>query len=284
MISLILLFLWSFFGWDVNAFCHERSNLPHLPWIVFYGEKAPAGAFDTFNPVVLQATAHPPIQPLLRQGKEVLGYVALTQTETSDPWYVKTKEKGIFIAEDVNWKTSWTVDIRQPYWKQLFLDEIVPYVLTQGFTGLLMDQADVAIALEQNDPVKYKGMQAALIDLINAIHLKFPEARLMLNRGYEILPQVGHVIAYELAETLYSSYDFQTKKYYVRPHKEFEWQLGVLNHALASFPHLVLFSLDYWNPDDQAMYKKIYAIERDAGMRPCISTIELNWIQPDAHK
>ena len=273
-------FLFLLFLLPLSLSCEKNTNVkqPVLPWIVYYGNEASSDPFASYNPIVFHHLSHPPLESLLKMNKEILGYIDLTETEETDNWFSVIKEKGFLIKENPNWPGSWIIDIRQNYWKEIVINQIIPYILNQGFTGLFFDQLDVAIDLENQDPKKFQGMTAAVIDLIQAIRKQFPRVRIMMNRAYEILPHVGNDIDYELAETLYTSYNFTTKQYYVRPAHEFEWQLSQLDAARASFPHLVIFSLDYWDPNDKKMYQEIYAKERQYCINPYVSTISLDSI------
>ncbi len=252
-----------------------------FPWIVYYNNQASTDAFEPYNPIVFEVYTHPELRPLLDKKKVVLGYVNLGEVDRPTPQFAKAKRAGLMIADNPDWPESVLVDIRKPAWKKMLMEEIIPDIFEKGFVGLFFDQLDVSLALEKEDPEYYGGMADAAIDLIKTIRRTFPDKILMLNRAYEILPAVGNDIDYELAETLYSQYDFKTEKYFVRSNEDYEWQLNKLNQAKKQFPHLVLFSLDYWDPSDKEMYVKIYSIERAHGLRPYVSTIELNRIIPE---
>lgn len=256
-------------------------NGPILPWVVYYGDQAPPDTFQSYNPIILDSAHHPALKSLLEDKKTVLGYLDLAEAEERLDWFAQIKEMGILINENPEFPGSWSIDIRNKLWSDFLLNKIIPDIFAEGFSGLFLDQVDVALALESQDPQKYKGMKEAAVNLIKAIRKKYPQKYLMLNRAYQILDQVGDEIDFELAETLYTSYNFKTKEYYVRPKEEFEWQLSQLNHARFLFPKLTVFSLDYWDPKDQEMYRKIYSIERAQGMRPYVSTPTLDKIYPE---
>jgi len=258
--------------------CTLFAKSMQFPWVVYYNDQEKPEAFSAYNPIVFDSDIHPLIQPLLAQHKEVLGYVNLGEVEEERSWFNQVKQAGILIRENPDWKGSWIVDIRQPAWKKILLAEVIPSILAQGFTGLFYDQLDVSIALEQEDPLKYKGMSSAAIDLVRSIRQRFPGKRVMMNRAYEILLRVGDAIDYALAESLYTSYNFEKKKYYIRTQEDYDWQLNYLNSARQAFPHLVIFSLDYWLPKEINMYKKIYSVERSHCLRPYVSTLLLDQI------
>lgn len=252
-----------------------------FPWIVYYNNLAPPDAFLPYNPIIFDSYHHPSMDILLEKQKEVLGYIDLGEASENDPWFDEVKERGILINLNPNWKGSWSVDIRNIFWKDLVINKIIPEILEKGFTGLFFDQLDVSLNLERQNPSLYKGMTEAAIDLVKAIRKFFPGRRLMLNRAYEILPMIGNDIDYVLAETLYTSYNFETKQYFIRPKNEFDWQLSQLNAARQKFPHLVIFSLDYWDSKDSENIKKIYAIERENCIRPYVSPVILDSVIPE---
>jgi uncharacterized protein (TIGR01370 family) len=249
-----------------------------FPWVVYYSDQAEAKDFEPYNPVILESDADAALVSSLAGKKDVLGYVNLGEAEEWRPWFKELKMQGLLVRENPNWKGSWIVDIRKPAWKNHILERAIPMVLAKGFNGLFYDQLDVVITLEQEDPVKYQGMIAAAIDLVKSIRQRFPGKKIMMNRAYEIIEQVGKAIDYELAESLYTDYDFENKTYSVRSQDAYDWQMNYLNKGRKNHPHLVIFSLDYWDPDDTEMYLKIYAIERKNCLRPYVSTISLDKI------
>ncbi len=244
------------------------AQAPH-PWLVYYNNEAPLSAFTPYDPIILQPAFHPALGPLLNQGKGLLGYVNAGEVSLEDSWFLEAKNKGLLLGENQNFPGSFAVDIRKEAWEELLLGTVIPHILDQGFTGIFLDQLDVALNL---------GMEEAAEHLIKKIREKFPKISIMLNRAYKILPKVGHLIDYELAETLYTSYDFKEKRYFIRPNDEFEWQLKEIDAARKKFPELLFFSLDYWNLKDQKMIEKIYKKEIAVGMRPYVSDILLNQI------
>lgn len=252
-----------------------------LSWMVYYNDEAPPEAFKDYNPIVFDSEHHPDLKPLLEEKKTVLGYLNVGEAEERQEWFSYVKERGLLYQENSDWPASWSIDIRDPFWTEFVLNTLIPEIVAAGFSGLFLDQLDVPLTLAQKKPEKFKGMREAAIKLVKAIRKKYPELSLMMNRAYEILPEVAMELNFELAETLYTNYNFKTKEASIRPEKEFEWQLEQLKRAKEINPELVIFSLDYWDPDDRPGVQKIYAIEREKGMRPYVSTPLLDKIYPE---
>jgi len=269
----ILFFLWGF------SAMYARENIH--PWVVYYSNKASIDAFESYNPILLDYETHPSLQPLLAMNKEIIGYVNIGEVEERNDCFDELKKENALINNNPDWPGSWSVDIRNQTWQNIILTRLIPDLLDQGFKGIFLDQIDVSLELENSNPKKYKGTTKAAIDLILAMREKFPKIKIWLNRAYEILPDVGHAIDYELAETLYTMYNFQTGKYSIRTKVGFDWQMDLLNKAKDQFPHLIVFSLEYWDPKDTKMYEKIYAMERKLGLRPYVTTPFLDKIIPE---
>ncbi len=100
----------------------------------------------------------------------------------------------------------------------------------------------------------------------------------MMNRGYELLPEVEGHIDILLAESFFTDYDFDTKVYSKVPSDLYQEQLLIIKAAKTRQPNLRVFTLDYWNPEDAKGIAQIYSEQRGNGFSPYVATIELDRI------
>lgn len=270
----LLIFLFPFLCFGTTC----KENLLYCNWLVYYSDKAPIKAFQAFDPIVLDSKYHPPLKPLQKMNKVLYGYISLGEVEQHRSYFKKAQEKDLLIEENPFWPGSYFVDVRDEQWARLLLDEVIPSLLTKGFQGLFIDTLDNPIYLEEKDPEKYEGMRSAAAQLVKLIHIYFPDVYLMINRAYLILPDVGDQIHAVLGESLYTDYDFETKTYSKVKHTLYLKQVQILQNFMKKFPHVEVYSLDYWDPKDFKTIQEIYAEERKNGFRPYVSTIELNEI------
>jgi polysaccharide biosynthesis protein PelA len=255
------------------------TKVNNLKWLVYYGiPEISEKELLPYDVLVLDSVNPPNIEPSLKRKKQVLGYLGLGEVNEQNPFFRMVKQKNLVIKESPYFAGSYFVDIRSEIFKDIVLNKMIPYIISKGFNGLFYDQLDVSLDYEMNDPKKYGGMKEAAIDLVKSIRKKYPDLKLMLNRAYEILPDVGNDVDYVLLETLYTSYNFDTKSYYVRTKVNFEHQLSIMNKAKKQFSDLQFFSLDYWESTDKKMIKRIYEIERSKGLIPYVATINLDVI------
>ena len=264
--SLLLLLSTTLFATDIENF------------VVYYSDKAQQSDFNKYSLIVFDSDSHPPLEALKEQGKIILGYISIGEIEKSR-WYFKQFDNDkILIKENADWKDSYYIDIRNKKWISFVVEELVPRLLNKKFSGVFLDTLDDSIELERKYPKRFKGMKKAAARMVKAIRLNYPQIKIMLNRAYEILPEVENDIDYELGESIYTDYDFKTKKYYFVNKKLYEEQVTVLKKAKKNNPKLQIFTLDYWDPNQNKTIEKIYNIERKNGFIPYVSTVDLNKI------
>lgn len=247
-------------------------------YLVYYAEKADFNELAKYNLLVFDSDKHPPLRPLQDRGKILLGYISLGEAENHRRHFKAVKAQGILGEENQYWKGSYYVDQRDPRWAKRVIEDLIPKILQKGFDGIFMDTLDNPAHMERTWPDKYGGMIQAGVNLVKAIRHHYPDIKIMMNRGYELLPQVAGDIDFEMAESLYADYNFETKTYRNTPHEDYQYQIRLLNKVKKMHPHLQIVSLDYWNPEDAQGIMKIYEIERQNGFVPYVATVELNRI------
>lgn len=264
----ICLFLIAFLS--QSAFSYTNS------FVVYYSDKLSSTDFEKYRTVVFDSDNHPDVKPLTAKGIDVLGYLSVGEIERYKWYFKKFKDTDSLIQENKNWTGSYIADIRNKEWIDFILTELIPKIIRSGFNGIFIDTMDSPLYMEETNPKKYKGMKEASIHLIMAIRHNYPELKIMINRAYQILPESAKYIDMELAESLYSDYNFNDKKYQIVPSSDYLDQLEILKEVKKNNPSLKIYSLDYWNKKDKVQIKKIYEVEEGNGFIPYVSTVTLD--------
>ena len=246
------------------------------PWAAYYADKVPLSSFDPYDLIVFDSQDHPQLKPLSDRGKTLLGYLSLGEIEKIRPYYRAVKSENLLLDENKNWPGSYFVDVRNKFWAKRVIEELIPQLLHKGFHGVFIDTLDNPIELERQDPEKFKGMRDASVTLIKAIRYHYPQIPIMINRAFEILPELGEHITMVLGESMYSSYDFTNKKYKKVNENDYRDLVSKLQNFKKSFPKIRVMSLDYWNPEESDEIKKIYNIQRANGFEPFVSVLKLD--------
>ncbi len=266
--------------WGCLACLSAEINAPKK-WLLFYGEKAPFEVLSNYQLLVLESHNHPPLAGLIEQRIPVLGYLSLGEVGSERPYFDQLKQDKLFLGENPHWKGSHFVDLRDRRWITLVIEKLVPAILFQRFDGIFIDTLDNAGFLEQQDGFHHSGMKTAAINLIKAIRLHYPHIKIMVNRAYDLLPDLLPYIDMVLGESMYSTYNFETKKYELVAPEVYQERVKFLKKMQSEKPALEVYTLDYWNLEDTKKIKEIYKFERNNGFNPYVATIELDTIVPE---
>jgi uncharacterized protein (TIGR01370 family) len=246
-------------------------------WAVYYGEALPAESFLPYDLVVFDSIKHPPLRPLQNRDKTLLGYLSVGEAETYRQDFDKVQSLGVLLGENKDWPGHYVVDIRNPKWTKYLIEEKIPQILFQRFDGIMLDTIESAVTLEMNNPQKYAGMKAAAVQLLRAIRMHYPDIKIMLNRGFDVLPHLADQIDMVLAESiLVNAADPQKPVFF--PDAVYDELTGVIREAQAVNPKLKVYALDYWLTGEKDTVKTIYERHRANGFIPYVSTVDLQQV------
>lgn len=252
----------------------QRALSPYPKWAVYYNNQEAPEAFSAYNLLVLDDTYHPDLSLLKKQRITTLGYVSISEVRPEQAHYQALLEDGHIVRENEQWNSG-MIDIRQKAWQETLINEVIPSVLEKGFDGIMLDTADSALELEEADKERYQYTTEALIYLIKMIRYTYPNIKIMINRGFEILPEVGESIDYVLAESILSEHNHETGESRLFPDDVYKRYAEMLHLLQQKFPHLRIYTLDYWPSDDKSGKKKLYDMQRLQGFIPYVSTPDL---------
>lgn len=251
-----------------------------IRWTVFYGVAADEAVLAAYDIVVLDPAFQGSISAVAGSGARVCGYLSLGEIRTADPSFAFL-DGAALLPENPDWPGTRRVDVRDPSWRSLVLDRQIPSLVSQGFTGLMFDTLDTPPYLEQLDPVRFRGMREAAVDLVRTIRARWPQMMLIMNRGYAILPDLVQHVDAVIAESLMTSPDPKTGGEIWVDRDQLELQLTLLKPAANRRPPLPILSLDYWDPNDTNTLAEIYRRERALGHHPYVATRLLDRIVPE---
>ncbi|MGE0590973.1 MAG: endo alpha-1,4 polygalactosaminidase [Vicinamibacterales bacterium] len=257
--------VWLLAGGGVRAEAAER-------WVVCY--TAAPSPFDlaAYDVVVLDGDVHPPLGPIVDRGRTALAYLSLTQLGRGRDVFAALDAAGVVLDAHPVWGDAHYLDFRRPEWTRTVIEDLVPRMLSAGFTGLFLDTLDDAAFLEGQDPVRYRGMREAAVRLVQTIRQHYPDVVLMVNRGYDLMPDIAGSIDIVLGESVLTTFEPTTKAYARVAPADAAWQVSALRRARARNPRLQVFTLDYWDPADREGIRRLYAEQRANGFVPYVAT------------
>jgi uncharacterized protein (TIGR01370 family) len=253
---------------------------PRRDFAVYYAA-ADDPALADFDLLVLDSDAHPPLAAIAERAARrptVLGYLALAEVDGGRSHEGWVRQRGLLLGNNPDWPGASYIDLRAASWHRHVVEVLVPRILAAGFDGVFLDTLDDAEEHERRDAKRFKGMKTAAIALVRAIRARFPGARLMMNRGFALLPALAGSLDMALGESLLATYDFAAGTHGWAPDGDYREAVALLHGARRRHPELTLYTLDYCDPADGAAIARIYATQRANGFLPYAATIALDRI------
>ena len=266
-------------GWRPRA--RALAAPARFDWGIDYGAQTDPALARAYRLLVLEPGHARPIAPLRGVGSELLGYVSFGEVEKTRPYFDTLLSAGALGEANPNWPDARMADLRHPRWRDTLLDVEIPAILAKGYDGIFIDTMDNAEAMQLRQPQTSADMVAAGAALIAAVRARFPKIRIMLNRGYAILPAAAPAIDMVLGEAMASRWNFARQRYEMTSAADWAWQADRLRAAQSRNPALRLMTLDYWSPDDRRTVAELYARERAAGFSPYVATLALDRLLPE---
>ncbi len=256
-----------------------KPSAPLARWAVYYDTKLPAEHFSGLDMVVFDGRYHPDIKPL--KGKTtVLAYVSMGEVHDDATEKTLLEERGAIVDTNSTWG-SHVVDLHSKKWKKIVLST-VDKAIKDGFDGVMLDTVDSPLywASQQSEEA-HESMQIAAVSLIRDIRVRHPNIRIMLNRGFEILPVASRYLDYALAESILTKKDNSSGQFSFFPPRTYADAVAQLHRSVARAEHLQLFTLDYWDVDDVNGLERIYAAQRASGFIPYVTSQDLRQFTPE---
>jgi hypothetical protein len=242
-----------------------RASAPSVAF--FYGTPVPVAELRRFDWVVVQPDHLDAagLADLEGAGVQLFAYLSLGEAAPGsiDPGWVLGRNDG--------WG-SVVVDLTAAGWRDRVLLR-VDALRQSGYRGLFLDTLDSYLRV-------LRGAQAhraarALAGLVRDIHERHPDLKLFLNRGFEILDEVGWAASGLAAESLLFGWDPSAKRYVPVREADREWLRARLEEVRDRFGIPVVV-VDYLPPARRDEARR--AAERIAAMGfvPWISTPALD--------
>lgn len=245
-------------------------------WAVYYGSELPAGRFAEYDLVVLDGEYAAPLAVLNAQGKTVLGYISFGEGETYRSYYKDLKAKKIFLRKNPQWKGHIVIDVRKNEWKDYLINTLIPTVLARGFGGVMFDTVDSPLDIGARTEAEKQEMAQASIALLCEVRSMFPNIKIMINRGFDILPEAAPCIDMLMGESTRTDLQLESKKTpRLLSDEEYASYVDVMKRAQLANPALKIYTLDYWPQTDPEGIRKIYTTQRSNGFIPYVSTMDL---------
>ncbi|HEU4620703.1 MAG TPA: endo alpha-1,4 polygalactosaminidase, partial [Burkholderiaceae bacterium] len=257
--------------WPVHA-----SPPPALRDVaLFYGEQPPLDELRVFDVVVVDPDHDVDPRAYSRRNGDrsrLYAYVSVGEANPARGYFQAMKPQW-FAASNPAFGTR-VIDQTAPGWNEFFLDRIVAPLVERGFQGLFLDTLDSYQLLAKTDTQRAE-QERAMVGLIRALRARYPELRLIFNRGFEILPEVAEHVQAVAAESLMRGWNPVTNTYRPVPETDRAWLRAKLAEA-AKLTGRPSIAIDYVAPEDRVLARDTAKQIVAAGFIPWVTNASLN--------
>jgi uncharacterized protein (TIGR01370 family) len=234
---------------------------------LFYGANPPWDELHAFDVVVVEPE-HVPDPAAHATGKTALfAYVSLGET-SPERTYLKDVPEGWKLGQNSEWG-SVVLDQAQPAWPAFVAERVIKPLWDAGYRGFFLDTLDSYQKFSNTDADR-KRQQTGLVAVMREIKHRYPDARLILNRGFELLPQVHADIFAVAAESLFQGWNQSRKGYNEVPPGDREWLLGQLKRVVQEYG-LPVLAIDYVAPSNRSLARETASKIQDLGFIPWVT-------------
>jgi len=250
----------------------SQNPAPNIAF--FYGHSLPLQALQNFDQIVVQPgqVNAAQRQQLHQAGVQLLAYVSIGEIADDAAQHKKLKKDWIG-GTNPNWNSS-VLDVRKAEVGRFLWQSYIRPVMKAGYQGVFLDTLDSYQLISKTAQQRH-AYEQGLVRIIKNIKNRWPQAIIILNRGFEIIPRVARQINGVVAESLFSAFDGDKKGYSTVSKVDRDWLIAALRRIQKTY-HLPITVLDYL-PDNRwqeaaTLVKKIEAL----GFTPWVSDGHLN--------
>ena len=240
----------------------------------FYGRPAPVDLLSHFKQVVVEPENMDNLDQLKAKGTEVFAYISVGEINPSRSWYSEIPQSW-FLGNNKGWGSS-IVDLTQQGWRDYLINNHMTRLWKEGYRGFFLDTLD-SYQIATVDSNGRLIQEKALSQLIKRMHQHFPGIKLIFNRGFEILPEVGQYAVALAAESLFQSWDQSKQSYSEVSEPDRAWLLEKLREARDQYG-LQIIVIDYVDPKQRELARKTAKQISDLDFTPWVANPGLDII------
>ncbi len=268
MIRYYLAILLVLLGLSASAQVHSEQAAafyygPQIPWHTLSIYDFPVVEPDQANGV-----------PSAFRSQRFYAYVSLGEVLASRPYFANLKPEWL-LGENPDWG-SHIFDLSSRELRDFLVAQVIAPLWEQGYQGFFFDTLD-SYQLVANTPEKRQQQRQGLAALINQIARRYPQARFIFNRGFELMPLVDAPVDAIAAESLYQRWEAGKQRYAPVPEEDRQWLLNQFA-AMRDQYQVETIAIDYAPPAEREQARELAGKIAGHGVIPWVTNPELDML------
>ncbi|MBE0491337.1 MAG: endo alpha-1,4 polygalactosaminidase [Sulfurospirillum sp.] len=203
--------------------------------------------------------------------EKIYAYVSIGETDKHIKGY-QNIQKNWILAENKAWMSE-VLDIKNKEYQEYLFKEMIEPRIKEGFKNFFFDTLD-SYQLASSTKEEREANEKALASFINLFHQKYPDVKLIINRGFEIIADVHEAIEAVLFESYYMGIGGEKLAYKEVSDEDRVW-LDIHINKIKSYG-IDVISLEYLDPKDMDKAPAIIEKVQLKGMIPYVAKRELD--------
>ncbi|ORC49419.1 hypothetical protein B2G74_15510 [Burkholderia sp. A27] len=254
----------------LSSVAHERASADAgvAPSIaLFYGAQPPVSRLREFDVAVIEPDSG--FEPLRHKSARTawFAYVSVGEVTPQRSYYAAIP-KAWLVGDNAVWGAT-VIDQDAADWPAFYVEHAIAPLWKKGYRGFFLDTLDSYRLVAKTEATRAR-QERGLVAVVRAIKARFPRARLIFNRGFEILPQVHSLVSAVAFESLYRGWDQAGQRYTEIAPADREWLLGQAK-AIREQYRLPVLAIDYCAPADDACATQTASRISAAGIVPYVT-------------
>ncbi len=257
------------------ASAHSAGPAPGIPTFAFYyGRDIPWEVLGGFDIAVVEPgnVGAAGWSHRLNPNTTVAAYIAVGEVHPTRSYFKQMRPEWT-LGENKDWG-SIVVDQAAPGWSAFYLAQVIKPLWLQGYRAFFLDTLD-SFYLVAKTPDAQKKQIAGMVNLVREIKRAYPDAKLIFNRGFEMLPEVNTLAYAVAAESLFQGWDAGQKKHREVPAADRDWILAQLRKCQTDYK-LHAIAIDYVPQNNRALARETAKKIKALGIIPWVTNPALD--------
>ena len=254
---------------------HSKDTMSAASIVFYYGDQPASQNLERFDMAVIDPDTN--FQPDQDVGTRWFAYVSLGEASRFRDYYKDIPQSWI-VGYNREWRSD-VIDQTAEGWPDFVVENIIAPLWQRGYTGFFLDTLDSYQLIARDDRDR-KDHRAGLVSVIRAIKQRFPEAKLIQNRGFELLPETHQQVDAVAFESLFQGWSEAKGQYVDVPENDRQWLLDRVREVRQTYG-LPVIAIDYCSPSQRACSKQTIKKIRALGLIPYVGDGRLQQVNDD---
>ncbi|HHJ20176.1 MAG TPA: hypothetical protein ENJ84_10215, partial [Gammaproteobacteria bacterium] len=241
----------------------------------YYADNPPVDILSQFDWVILESENISTTQRVSVQqnGAKTFAYLSIGEANRHRSWWKQVKSDWI-LGENTTWDSA-IMDLTHPGWQQFVLQR-AQKLWQAGYRGFFLDTMD-SYLIQSTNKADQQKQQAALVQLVHRLKQQLPNALIITNRGFEVIPDIARDIDAVAAESLYAQWNNNDQNYQPVATEDHDWLINQLQNIQSEYS-LDIIAIDYLPPSQRQQARTIAKKILDQGFIPWVATPAFDYV------